>query len=185
MQKHQASRDQTNDGDALLLFPLPLCLPTHTLLCSLSGQAKVGELVRSKQLDARFEPVLMNKSKEHLMILDTELDLWLQPWLQQKRPDRTPTQTQHSPACCAPAKCEMRAFVAVGNRDAHILMVWTVYQVCFTHVSMLRGRGFLSGRGCIVWCAAAADLRCGNWYWQCNGDDQRLVEALVSKCDHK
>jgi hypothetical protein len=32
--------------------------------------------VRSKQLDARFEPVLMNKSKEHLMILDTELDLW-------------------------------------------------------------------------------------------------------------
>ena len=132
--------------------------------------------MRSKQLDARFEPVLMNKSKEHLMILDTELDLWLQPWLQQKRPDRTPTQTQHSPACCAPAKCEMRAFVAVGNRDAHILMVWTVYQVCLCCASMLWGH-YRVGEG------AVADLRCGDW--QCNGDDQRLVEALVSKCDHK
>jgi hypothetical protein len=81
--------------------------------------------VRSKQLDARFEPVLMNKSKEHLMV-----------------PDRTYTQTQPSPrACYAPAKCEMRAFVAVGNRDAHILMVWTVYQVCLCeHVE---GEGIL------------------------------------------
>ena len=134
--------------------------------------------MRSKQLDARFEPVLMNKSKEHLMVPD-------RTHTQTQPSDRTHTQTQPSPrACYAPAKCEMRAFVAVGNRDAHILMVWTVYQVCFTHVSMLRGRGFLSGRGCIVWCAAAADLRCGNWYWQCNGDDHKLVEALVSKCDH-
>ena len=81
--------------------------------------------MRSKQLDARFEPVLMNKSKEHLMV-----------------PDRTHTQTQPSPrACYAPAKCEMRASVAVGNRDAHILMVWTVYQVCLCeHVE---GEGIL------------------------------------------
>jgi hypothetical protein len=38
------------------------------------------------------------------------------------------------------------------------------------------------GEAAFVWCAAAADLRCG--HWQCNGDDQKLVEALVSKCDH-
>jgi hypothetical protein len=35
----------------------------------------------------------------------------------------------------------MRASVAVGNRDAHILMVWTVYQVCLCeHVE---GEGIL------------------------------------------
>jgi hypothetical protein len=87
--------------------------------------------VRSKQLDARFEPVLMNKSKEHLMI-----------------PDRTPTQTQPSPA------------LVTRQLNARCVLLWQLETVMPTFswcglyircacVSMLRGRGFLSGRGCI------------------------------------
>jgi len=100
----------------------------------------------------------------------------------------------------------MTAFVgvAVGNRDAHVLMVWTVYQVCsfvieragrtrishthrhtqththtYTHTHTTTTHTHAHTHTPLLHTHDDV-VRC----WQCNGDDQKLVEALISKCDH-
>ena len=86
-------------------------------------QAKVGELVRSKQLDASLEPMLYAKSTAHRRnnpLRDRRIAGFYS--------ERTRTGNTWRALAPAPfANCV--CWRAVGNRDAHVLMVWTVYQV--------------------------------------------------------